>query len=111
MAKGTHQYLDDPRNQSILININGELFPRAEAKISVFDSGFILGDGVWEGIRLHKGHLAFIEQHMRRLYDGAKALDMDIGLSKEDLVKRIYDTCQANDMSDGAYSPNGHTRH
>ena len=103
MAKGTHQYIDDPRNQSILININGELFPRAEAKISVFDSGFILGDGVWEGIRLHKGHLAFINQHMRRLYDGAKALDMDIGLSKEELVKRIYDTCDANGMEDGVH--------
>lgn len=103
MAKGTHQYQDDPRNQHILININGELFPREEAKISVFDSGFILGDGVWEGIRLHKGHLAFIEQHMRRLYDGAKALDMDIGISKENLVKRIYETCDANKMQDGVH--------
>ena len=55
---GTHRYIEDPRNQTILININGELFPRSEAKISVFDSGFILGDGVWEGIRLHQGHLA-----------------------------------------------------
>jgi branched-chain amino acid aminotransferase len=103
MAKGTHQYQDDPRNESILININGELFPRSEAKISVFDSGFILGDGVWEGIRLHQGHLAFIQQHMRRLYDGAKALDMDIGLSPADLVQRIYDTCKANDMHDGVH--------
>jgi branched-chain amino acid aminotransferase len=103
MAKGTHQYQDDPRNQSILININGELFPRSEAKISVFDSGFILGDGVWEGIRLHKGHLAFIDMHMRRLYDGAKALDMDIGLSAGELVKRIYETCKANEMTDGVH--------
>jgi branched-chain amino acid aminotransferase len=103
MAKGTHQYQDDPRNQTILININDELFPRADAKISVFDSGFILGDGVWEGIRLHKGYLAFIEQHMRRLYDGAKALDMDIGVGKEALIKRIYDTCDANDMHDGVH--------
>lgn len=103
MAKGTHQYIDDPRNQSILININGELFPRSEAKISVFDSGFILGDGVWEGIRLHKGHLAFINMHMKRLFDGAKALDMDIGLSKAELVHRIYETCQANHMHDGVH--------
>ena len=103
MAKGTHQYIDDPRNESILININGELFPRAEAKISVFDSGFILGDGVWEGIRLHKGHLAFISQHMRRLYDGSKALDMDIGISPDALVKRIYQTCEANDMFDAVH--------
>lgn len=103
MAKGTHQYQDDPRNQTILININGELFPRSEAKISVFDSGFILGDGVWEGIRLHKGHLAFIDMHMRRLYDGAKALDMDIGIRPQELVQRIYATCKANDMTDGVH--------
>ncbi|MFT4652906.1 MAG: branched-chain amino acid aminotransferase [Kangiellaceae bacterium] len=103
MAKGTHQYQDDPRNQSILININGELFPRSEAKISVFDSGFILGDGVWEGIRLHKGHLAFIGMHMRRLFDGAKALDMDIGLSSGELIQRIYSTCKANQMTDGVH--------
>ncbi|MFT5676400.1 MAG: branched-chain amino acid aminotransferase [Paraglaciecola sp.] len=103
MASGTHQYQQDPRNDSILININGELFPRNEAKISVFDSGFILGDGVWEGIRLHDGHLAFIEQHMRRLYDGAKALDMDIGLAPEQLVLRIKQTCEANKMHDGVH--------
>lgn len=103
MATGTHQYQTDSRNQSILININGELFPRAEAKISVFDSGFILGDGIWEGIRLHHGKLAFIKQHMKRLYDGAKALDLDIGLSSEQLVKRIMDTCQANEMYDGVH--------
>lgn len=100
---GTHQYVDDPRNETILININGELFPRAEAKISVFDSGFILGDGVWEGIRLHQGHLAFINQHMKRLYDGAKALDMDIGISQEEMIERIYSTCNANNMHDGVH--------
>lgn len=103
MAKGTHQYIDDPRNKDIVININGELFARSEAKISVFDSGFILGDGVWEGIRLHQGHLAFIGQHMRRLYDGAKALDMDIGITSDELIGRIYETCKANNMSDGVH--------
>ncbi|MGQ8366322.1 aminotransferase class IV [Glaciecola sp. 1036] len=97
---GTHNFHADPRNQDILININGQLFPRADAKISVFDSGFILGDGVWEGIRMHEGKLAFINEHMERLYKGATALDMDIGLSKQQLVKRIYDTCDANQMSD-----------
>lgn len=100
---GTHQYHQDPRNENVLININGDLFPREEAKISVFDSGFILGDGVWEGIRLHLGKLAFIEQHMRRLFDGAKALDMDIGLNKKQLVQRIMDTCSANNMHDGVH--------
>ncbi|MBF0279103.1 MAG: aminotransferase class IV [SAR324 cluster bacterium] len=99
MAKGTHDYVDDPRNAEILININGELFPRAEAKISVFDSGFILGDGVWEGLRLHHGKLAFIGQHMKRLYEGAKALDMDIGLTPDQLIEQIYDTCRANQMT------------
>lgn len=103
MQTGTHQYLQDERNASIMININGELFPRAEAKISVFDSGFILGDGVWEGIRLHHGRLAFIDQHMRRLYAGAKALDMDIGLTPEQLSGRIMETCKANDMHDGVH--------
>ncbi len=101
MTSGTHQYQQDSRNNNILININGDLFPRSEAKISVFDSGFILGDGVWEGIRLHNGRLAFIKQHMRRLYDGAEALDMDIGLSADQLVERIKNTCDANHMSDG----------
>ncbi len=98
MSKGTHDYVDDPRNAEILININGELLPRAEAKISVFDSGFILGDGVWEGLRLHGGRLAFIGQHMKRLYEGAKALDMDIGLTSDELVARVYQTCEANGM-------------
>jgi branched-chain amino acid aminotransferase len=103
MTSGTHQYQQDSRNENILININGELFPRSEAKISVFDSGFILGDGVWEGIRLHHGQLAFINQHMRRLYDGAKALDMNIGLSASQLVERIQGTCVANQMLDGVH--------
>jgi branched-chain amino acid aminotransferase len=103
MASGTHQYQQDSRNDNIFININGELFPRSEAKISVFDSGFILGDGVWEGIRLHNGCLVFIDQHMRRLYDGAKALDMDIGLSAVELVERIKNTCDANQMFDGVH--------
>ena len=98
MSKGIHDFVDDPRNAEILININGELFPRAEAKISVFDSGFILGDGVWEGLRLHGGKLAFIGQHMKRLYEGAKALDMDIGLDPDELTARIYETCKANGM-------------
>jgi branched-chain amino acid aminotransferase len=98
MSKGIHDFVDDPRNAEILISINGELFPRAEAKISVFDSGFILGDGVWEGLRLHGGKLAFIGQHMKRLYEGAKALDMDIGLSPEELTARIHETCEANGM-------------
>ena len=70
--KGTHEYQDDPRNASILIDINGELFPRNEAKVSVFDSGFVLGDGVWEGLRVHNGNIAFLDRHLERLYDTLK---------------------------------------
>jgi len=103
MGYGAHTYQDDPRNAQIKININGELFAREDAKISVFDSGFILGDGVWEGLRLHKGKIAFLQQHLDRLYGGAKALDMDIGLSQQALTDRIYATLSANDMTDGVH--------
>ena len=68
---GTHEYEDDPRNQDVLISVNGELFPRKDAKVSVFDSGFLLGDGIWESFRLHEGKLVFIEDHMDRLFHGA----------------------------------------
>ena len=101
--KGTHDYLDDPRNADILININGELFPRQQAVVSVFDSGFILGDGVWEGLRVHKGKVAFLDEHLNRLYEGAKALDMDIGVNREQLVQRLYDTLDANGMREGVH--------
>ena len=95
--------VSDPRNASILININGDLKARAEAVVSVFDSGFMLGDGIWEGLRVHKGKLAFLERHLDRLFEGAKALAMDIGLSREDLTKRLYDTLDANGMNEGVH--------
>ena len=100
---GTHAYLDDPRNAEILISINGELFPREEAKVSVFESGYMLGDGVWEGIRLHKGRLVFLDQHLARLYEGARTIDMDIGLTPGEMEKRLYETLSANGMSDGVH--------
>jgi len=103
MAHGTHDYEGDPRNKDILININDELHPRDEARISVFDSGYILGDGVWEGIRFHNGTLFQVDQHLKRLYEGAKALDMDIGLTREALTQRLYETCRANDMESGVH--------
>jgi branched-chain amino acid aminotransferase len=103
MAHGTHDYIDDPRNADIKIYVNGQLKPRAEAVISVFDSGFILGDGVWEGLRVHAGRLAFLDQHLDRLYEGAKAIDMDIGLSREDLTRALYRTLDANGMSEHAH--------
>lgn len=103
MAHGTHDFQIDPRNENILININGELFPRNEAKVSVFDSGYILGDGVWEGLRLHNGKLFHIDQHLTRLYEGAKALDMNIGLKADELQRRVEDTCAANGMRGGVH--------
>lgn len=103
MSKGTHDYQEDPHNAQIKISLNGELVPRAEAKVSVFDSGFVLGDGVWEGLRLHDGGLPFLSQHFDRLYEGAKALDMDIGLTREQLTERVLDTLRANHMRDGVH--------
>ena len=98
MPSGTHEYIQDPRNENVLIYINGEILARSEAKVSVFDSGFLLGDGVWEGIRLHNGQLVFLEEHIERLYAGAAAIGMDIGMHKNDLVTKIYETLAANDM-------------
>lgn len=100
---GTHDYLDDPRNADILIDVNGVHKRRAEATVSVFDSGFILGDGVWEGIRLHQGGLAFLKAHLDRLWEGAAAIDMDLGLSQAELADRIMAVCRANGMETGVH--------
>ena len=98
MPGGTHEYIQDPRNEDVLIYINGEILARPEARVSVFDSGFLLGDGVWEGIRLHNDQLVFCDEHIDRLYTGAAAIGMDIGMPKNDLVSKIYETLVANDM-------------
>jgi len=98
MAKGTQEFVADPRNEAILINVNGAMVPRAQATVSVFDSGFMLGDGVWEGLRLHKGKFAFLEAHLDRLYEGAKAIMMDVGLSREELTRRLDETIDGNGM-------------
>ena len=98
MTSGTHDYLDDPRNSEILISINGGMVSRDDAKVSVFDSGFMLGDGVWEGIRYHRGKLLFLQAHMDRLYEGAKAIDIDIGFSPLELGAQIRAVLDANDM-------------
>jgi branched-chain amino acid aminotransferase len=102
MSQSMHD-VSDPRNSSILINVNGELKPRAEAVVSVFDSGFMLGDGVWEGLRVYKGKLAFLDRHLDRLFEGAKALAMDVGLTREQLTKRLYETLDGNGMSEGVH--------
>ena len=104
MTQGTHNYVADDRNASVVIDINGDHFPRPDAKISVFDSGFMLGDGVWEGIRLHQGRLAFLDRHLERLWRGAKAIHMDIGVSREELERRLYAVLDANGMhGDGVH--------
>ena len=97
-ATGTHHFVPDPRNAEILIDINGEHVPRPQASVSVFDSGFMLGDGVWEGMRVHKGRIAFIDRHLDRLYRGAKAIAMDIGVSRDELEERLYRLLDANQM-------------
>jgi branched-chain amino acid aminotransferase len=103
MARGTHDFEDDPRNARILIWVNGELVPREQAVVSVFDSGFVLGDGVWEGLRVRSGHPAFLERHLDRLFESAKAIMLDIGLSRDELTAAIYATLQANAMTDGVH--------
>jgi len=100
---GAHDHAPDPRNDEILIWVNGELKPRAEAVVSVFDSGFVLGDGIWEGLRIHDGHPAFLEQHLDRLWEGAAALMIDLGVSREELTRALYETLEANGMTDGVH--------
>jgi branched-chain amino acid aminotransferase len=95
----THEFIDDPRNQEVLIYVNGELFPRSEAKISVFDSAFLVGDGVWESFRLHNGQLAFVRQHLARLKANLKALDYQLDRTLEELIEAVYQTVRANGMS------------
>ena len=96
----THSFIVNPKNENIFININGELFRRNEAKISVFDSGFLLGDGIWEGIRLHKSKLVFIQEHLDRLFASAKGISLDIPLSKEDIIDELNKVLRKNDMND-----------
>ncbi len=102
-TKGTHEYQDDPRNATIIIDINGEHFVRDEARVSVFDSGFVLGDGIWEGLRVHHGKVAFLDQHLDRLYEGAKALDMEMEVRPQQLRERIYQVLQKNQMHEGVH--------
>jgi branched-chain amino acid aminotransferase len=98
-----HDITIDPRNLNILVSVNGQLVPRAEAVVSVFDSGFILGDGVWEGLRLVHGGVPFLRDHIERLYEGAKAIFMEIGLSPDELVQRLFACIDANKMEDGVH--------
>ncbi len=98
MARGTHEALPDPRNEDVLVFINGEFYRREEAKISVFDAGFLVGDGVWEGIRLHEGRFAFLDLHLDRLFEGAKTIGLDVGMTREELTAALYETVRRNGM-------------
>ena len=100
---GSQDSTPDPRNAALLINLNGELVPREAAKVSLFDGGFVVGDGVWEGLRLHRGALLFLEQHLDRLYWGAGKIRLDIGLDRKQLTQEILRTLDANGMRDGAH--------
>ncbi|HEV3053240.1 MAG TPA: aminotransferase class IV, partial [Solirubrobacteraceae bacterium] len=103
MAHGSHDFEDDPRNERILVWVNGELVPREQAVVSVFDAGFVLGDGLWEGLRVRAGHPAFVERHLDRLFAGAQAIMLDVGLSRDQLTQAIYSTLHANGMIDGVH--------
>lgn len=99
----THAAEEDARNETILIYVNGRIVPKKDALISVYDSGFMLGDGVWEGIRLYDGKWAFIAEHMDRLYEAAKAIDLDIGMTPEQMISAVLETQKANGMHTDAH--------
>lgn len=103
MTTGTHDAGADPRNAHVLVSVNGDLVPRAEAVVSVFDSGFVLGDGVWEGLRVVEGGIAYRDAHLDRLEEGLAALDFALGISRADLVARLDACLAANGMSDGVH--------
>jgi len=94
----THDYEIDSRNDNIQIYIDGQFFTRTDAKVSVMDSGYLLGDGVWEGIRLYNNHLIHLEKHLERLYEGAEKIQMDIGISKSEMKSALEKTLKKNEM-------------
>ena len=100
---GSQDFAADPRNADLKVYVNGALVPRAEARVSVFDAGFVLGDGVWEGLRVHKGALLFLDAHLDRLYAGLETIALPIGLTKAELTAEIRTTLAANDMAHGGH--------
>jgi branched-chain amino acid aminotransferase len=102
-VQGAQGFVEDPRNAALLVYVNGELVPKAQAKVSVFDSGFVLGDGVWDAFRLVDGTLVFMAEHLERLFEGARSIDLDIGLTEKELADALYRTVDANGMRDGAH--------
>jgi len=102
-SQSSQSYAHDPRNDNVEVYVNGAFHPRDKASVSIFDAGFVLGDGVWEGLRLVKGRLLAVDEHMARLYEGANAIQLDIGLSREALVGEIRKTLDHNGMEDGVH--------
>ena len=100
---GSQDFASDPRNESVLLYLNGALVPRGEAKVSVFDAGFVLGDGVWEGLRLHKGRFLFLDAHLDRLFAGAHAIGLDIGMDRAGIAAALHTVAEANAMTDGVH--------
>jgi branched-chain amino acid aminotransferase len=100
---GSQDFAADPRNAMALVWLNGALVPKPDAKVSIFDAGFVLGDGVWEGLRLHKGRLMFLGAHLDRLFEGAAAIELDIGLTRAQIVDALNELFAANDMTDGVH--------
>jgi len=101
--QSAQSYAHDPRNDDVEVYVNGAFFPRDRAQVSVFDAGFVLGDGVWEGMRLIKGRLLAVDEHMARLYEGANSIQLDIGLNRAELIAEIHRTLRHNDMHDGVH--------
>ena len=100
----THQAEEDARNDKILIYVDGAIVPKAEATVSVYDSGFMLGDGVWEGLRLYNGRWAFVDEHLDRLFEAAKAIDLDIGMTRDEVFQALEATRKANGMESDAHA-------
>ena len=100
----THQAAEDARNEDILIYLNGQLLPKERALVSVYDSGFMLGDGVWEGLRLYNGTWAFMGEHLTRLFEAAKAVDIDIGMDRNGVEQALRDTQAGNGMQSDAHA-------
>ncbi len=103
MVHGTHNAIADERNDNVLIYVNGDLVPRDQASISVFDSGYLIGDGIWEALRLHEGVLVFLDEHLDRLWQAAATIGMDLKMSREDLTAALWRTLDANDMRNNVH--------
>src|SRR6056297_4150622 len=100
----THQAEEDARNEDIMIYVDGRIVPKQQATVSVYDSGFMLGDGVWEGLRLYDGKWAFLEEHIDRLFEAAKAIDLDIGMDRKGVISALLETQKANAMTTNAHA-------